>query len=104
MSGKRATRAREARHTCALDKAVKARTRSITGRAVSSLIKSQRVGDLNELYVFAKRNNIDYNVADPGDFPDTSTQAFDPVYMTKPYDVGFNLAKAGKKTPPQFGQ
>lgn len=89
-------------------KAVKARTLSIAGRAVSSMIKSQGVGDLNELYLFAKRNNIDYNVAYiPGDFPDTSTQAFDPVYMTKLYDVGFNLAKAGypwKKTPPQFGQ
>lgn len=89
-------------------KAVKARTMSIAGRAVSSLIKSQGVGDLNELYLFAKRNGIDYNVAYiPGDFPDTSTQAFDPVYMTKLYDVGFNLAKAGypwKKTPPQFGQ
>ena len=89
-------------------KAVKARTLSIAGRAVSSLIKSQGVGDLNELYLFAKRNGIDYNVAYiPGDFPDTSTQAFDPVYMTKLYEVGFNLAKAGypwRKTPPQFGQ
>lgn len=89
-------------------KAVKAQTLSIAGRAVSSLIKSQGVGDLNELYLFAKRNGIDYNVAYiPGDFPDTSTQAFDPVYMTKLYDVGFNLAQAGypwKKTPPQFGQ
>ena len=89
-------------------KAVKARTLSIAGRAVSSMIKSQGVGDLNELYVFAKRNNIDYNVAYiPGDFPDTSTQAFDPVYMTKLFDLGFSLAQTGypwKKTPPQFGQ
>ncbi|MEZ5875198.1 MAG: patatin-like phospholipase family protein [Hyphomicrobiales bacterium] len=89
-------------------KAVKARSLSIAGRAVSSLIKSQGVGDLNELYAFAKRNGIDYNVAYiPGDFPDTSTQAFDPVYMSKLYDVGYNLAAAGypwKKVPPQFGQ
>lgn len=89
-------------------KAVKPRTLSIAGRAVSSLIKSQGVGDLNELYLFAKKNSIDYNLAYiPGDFHDTSTQAFDPVYMTKLYDVGFDLAKAGypwKKTPPHFGQ
>jgi hypothetical protein len=57
---------------------------------VSSLIKSQGVGDLYELYVFAKANGIDYNLAYiPGDFHDTSTQAFDPVYMGKLYDLGF---------------
>jgi hypothetical protein len=87
-------------------KAVKAKTLSIAGRAVSSLIKSQGVGDLYELYVFSKKNGIDYNVAYiPGDFLDTSTQAFDPVYMTKLYDLGFRLAEAGypwKKVPPRM--
>ena len=75
-------------------------------RAVSSLIKSQCVGDLYELFVFAKKNNIDYNLAYiPGDFIDTSTQAFDPVYMGKLYELGFQLAQAGypwKKTPPRM--
>jgi len=88
-------------------KAVKPRTLSIAGRAVSSLIKSQGVGDLYELYLFAKKNNMDYNLAYiPGDFLDTSTQAFDPVYMTKLYDLGFRMAQAGypwRKTPPRFG-
>jgi Patatin-like phospholipase len=87
-------------------KAVKAKTLSIAGRAVSSLIKSQGVGDLYELFVFAKRNGIDYNLAYiPGDFPDTSTQAFDPVYMGKLFDLGFQLAQSGypwKKVPPRL--
>ncbi|HZP08121.1 patatin-like phospholipase family protein [Methyloceanibacter sp.] len=87
-------------------KAVKARTLSIAGRAVSSLIKSQGVGDLYELYVFARKNNIDYNLAYiPGDFIDTSTAAFDPVYMSKLYDLGYQMAAAGypwKKTPPRM--
>src|SRR3990170_457084 len=87
-------------------KAVKAKTLSIAGRAVSSLIKSQGVGDLYELYVFAKKNGMDYNLAYiPGDFHDTSTQAFDPVYMTKLYDLGFRMAQAGypwKKVPPRM--
>jgi hypothetical protein len=87
-------------------KPVKAKTLSIAGRAVSSLIKSQGVGDLYELYVFAKKNNIDYNLAYiPGDFHDTSTQAFDPVYMGKLYELGFRLAQAGypwKKVPPRM--
>jgi hypothetical protein len=88
-------------------KVVKAKTLSIAGRAVSSLIKSQGVGDLYELYVFAKRNGIDYNLAYiPADFHDTSTQAFDPVYMTKLYDLGYQMAAQGypwKKTPPRMG-
>jgi predicted patatin/cPLA2 family phospholipase len=87
-------------------KAVKAKTLSIAGRAVSSLIKSQGVGDLYELFVFTKRNGIDYNLAYiPGDFPDTSTQAFDPVYMGKLFDLGFQLAQSGypwKKVPPRL--
>lgn len=87
-------------------KAVKAKTLSIAGRAVSSLIKSQGVGDLYELYVFSKKNGIDYNLAYiPGDFPDTSQQAFDPVYMGKLYDLGYRMAEAGypwKKVPPRM--
>ena len=76
-------------------KPVKAKTLSIAGRAVSSLIKSQGVGDLYELFVFAKKNGIDYNLAYiPGDFPDTSTQAFDPVYMSKLYDLGFQHGRS----------
>ncbi len=88
-------------------KAVKARTLSIAGRAVSSLIKSQGVGDLYELYLFCQRNGIDYNLAYiPGDFHDTSTQSFDPVYMTKLYNLGYEMAASGypwKKTPPRMG-
>jgi hypothetical protein len=86
---------------------VKARTLSIAGRAVSSLIKSQGVGDLYQLYVFCKRNGIDYNLAYiPADFHDTSTQAFDPVYMSRLYEQGYQMAASGypwKKQPPQMG-
>ena len=87
-------------------KAVKPKTLSIAGRAVSSLIKSQGVGDLYELFVFSKKNGIDYNLAYiPGDFPDTSTQAFDPVYMGKLFELGYRMAQAGypwKKVPPRM--
>ena len=87
-------------------KPVKAKTLSIAGRAVSSLIKSQGVGDLYELFVFSKKNGIDYNLAYiPGDFVDTSTQAFDPVYMGKLFNLGYQMAEAGypwKKVPPRM--
>ena len=85
---------------------MKPKTLSIAGRAVSTLIENQGIGDLYELYTFAKRNGADYNLAYiPGDFPDTSTSAFDPKYMTKLYDIGFSMAQSGypwKKVPPRM--
>lgn len=87
-------------------KAVKPRTLSIAGRSISTLIKNQGIGDLYELYAFTKRNGVDYNlIYIPSDFPDTSTQAFDPVYMTKLYDRGFQMASNGNswnKVPPRW--
>ena len=87
-------------------KAVKPRTLSIAGRSISTLIKNQGIGDLYELYAFAKRNNMDYNLTYiPTDFPDTSTQAFDPAYMGKLFDLGFQMESAGnpwKKEPPRW--
>jgi Patatin-like phospholipase len=89
-------------------KEVKPRTLSIAGRAVSTLIKNQGIGDLYELYEFGKRNGADYNLAViPGDFPDTSTSAFDPKYMTALFDLGFSMAERGypwRKVPPRLGE
>ena len=82
------------------------RTLSIAGRSISTLIKNQGIGDLYELYAFTKRNGVDYNlIYIPSNFADTSTQAFDPVYMTKLYDLGFQMASKGsswKKVPPRW--
>jgi len=87
-------------------KSVKPRTLSIAGRAVSTLIKNQGIGDLYELFVFAKKNGADYNLAViPGDFADTSTSAFDPKYMTSLFNLGFKMAQTGypwKKVPPRL--
>jgi hypothetical protein len=51
-------------------------------------------------------NGVDYNlIYIPSDFADTSTQAFDPVYMTKLYDLGYQMASNGnswKKVPPRW--
>src|SRR4029078_13238506 len=85
-------------------KAVKPRTLSIAGCSISPLIKNQVIGDLYDLYAFTKRNGVDYNlIYIASDFSDTSTQAFDPVYMTKLYDLGFQIASNGgslEKGPP----
>jgi len=51
-------------------KAVKASTLAIAGRSISTLIKTQGIGDLYQMYELAQRNRVDYNVAYiPGDFP-----------------------------------
>ena len=88
-------------------KAVKASTLAIAGRSISTLVKTQGIGDLYQMYEFARRNRIDYNLAFiPGNFPDTSMEAFDPKYMPALFDLGFELGKSGhpwKKTPPRLG-
>ncbi len=89
-------------------KAVKPRTLSIAGRSISTLIKNQGIGDLYELYEFTRRNGISYNLAYiPGDFPDTSADAFDQKYMTALFDLGYQLAAGGyqwRKKPPGLGR
>ena len=88
-------------------KAVKASTLAIAGRSISTLIKTQGIGDLYQMYEFARRNRIEYNLAFiPGSFSDTSTEAFDRKYMSSLFDLGFQLGKSGRpwtKTPPRLG-
>jgi hypothetical protein len=88
-------------------KAVKGSTLAIAGRSISTLIKTQGVGDLYQMYELARSNHVAYNLAYiPGDFPDTSTEAFDRQYMSKLFELGFELGKSGnawKKTPPRLG-
>jgi hypothetical protein len=88
-------------------KAVKASTLAIAGRSISTLIKTQAIGDLYQMYELARNNGISYNLAYiPGDFPDTSNEAFDQEYMSKLFDLGFELGQSGsawKKTPPRLG-
>lgn len=76
----------------------------IAGRSISTLIKQQTEGDLIKLYLRAKENQIDYNVASiPVDFKAESSEAFDKEYMRKLYDLGYDLGKKGykwRKKPP----
>jgi hypothetical protein len=85
---------------------VKASTLAIAGRSISTLIKTQGIGDLYQMYEFARRNRIEYDLAYiPGDFPDTSKESFDTVYMSRLFDLGFQLGQGGHpwaKTPPRL--
>lgn len=81
-------------------------TLSIAGRAISSLIQTQGIGDLYRIYLNSQRDDIDYNLAFiPPTFKVESKEAFDPAYMTELYKVGYDLAVRGyqwQKTPPMF--
>ncbi len=68
----------------------------IAGRSVSSLIRTQGIGDMYKLYMGAKRDKLDYNLAFvPASFNVPLKEAFDPTYMRALYDLGYRMAKEG---------
>ena len=74
---------------------VERKTLSIAGRAIGSLIQTQGVGDLYRIYLTSQRDGVDYNLAFiPPDFNVVPTEAFDPVYMSQLFDVGYKAATA----------
>lgn len=81
-------------------------TLKIAGRAVSTLISTQGVGDLYQLYMICQRDHIDYNVTYiPESFSEKITEPFNRDYMNRLYQVGRNEMLAGKawiKYPPGY--
>ena len=81
-------------------------TISIAGRAISSLIQSQGIGDLYRIYLTARRDGVGYNLAYIGaDFDVPLDAPFDPDYMQALFDYGYALGRAGypwHRTPPGF--
>jgi predicted patatin/cPLA2 family phospholipase len=82
----------------------KAKLFPIAARSISTLIKTQGVGDLYQIYLAAKRDRVDYNLAYiPGDFALQSKSAFDKAYMNALFRLGHSLGRAGmrwEKSPP----
>lgn len=85
---------------------VERRTFSIAGRAISSLIHSQGIGDLYRIYLTTQRDGIDYNLAFIGpEFDFKHDGEFDPAFMRALFDYGYGLAEQGypwRKSPPGF--
>jgi predicted acylesterase/phospholipase RssA len=80
----------------------------IASRTIDSLIRTQGIGDLYQIYILCERDGNDFNLAYiPSDFTDEPSEGFDPVYMSKLYERGYQLALGGypwKKAPPGFTQ
>lgn len=65
------------------------RLTSMAGRTLSTLIRSQSYGDIAFIIALAKRDGLRVNgLAVPKRFNEKPTQAFDPVYMRKLYELG----------------
>jgi len=75
---------------------VEPKTKQIATRAISSLIRTQGIGDLYKIYGLCERDGNDFNlVSVPSDFADKPTEAFDRAYMGKLFDVGYRLGATG---------
>ena len=87
-------------------KKIQPQLKYIAIRAIDTLLKSQGVGDLFRLYVYAQRDEFDYNLAYiPADFTARPTSTFDTAYMNQLFQLGYSLACCGfpwKKYPPGF--
>lgn len=85
---------------------VERRTMDIAGRAVSSLIQTQGVGDLYRIFLTAQRDGFDFNLAYiPASFNVEHQEDFDQRYMRALYQVGFERARESydwAKQPPGY--
>ncbi len=78
----------------------------IAGRSISSLIRTQGIGDLYQIHSLCLRDGNDFNLAYiPADFTEKPSEAFDPVYMKALFEHGFEMGRDGydwMKTPPGY--
>ena len=78
----------------------------ILDNTITSMIRTQGIGDLYRIYLSAQRDGMAYNLAFiPSDFNEKPKEEFDPVYMSKLFELGFRTAKNGypwEKAPPGF--
>ncbi len=80
------------------------RTLPIALRAITCLIQYQGIGDLYRIYSLTQRDGVDYNLAYiPAEFKVPRTGDFDPGYMGKLFDFGYQMGAKGvpwAKHPP----
>ena len=76
--------------------AVKPRLASIAGKSISSLIKTQGIGDLYRMYANARRDGIAFNaIWVPASFNMKEKEPFDQAYMRTLFNLGYEMGKGG---------
>jgi hypothetical protein len=78
----------------------------IAGRAISSMIQTQGIGDLYRIYITSVRDGVQFNMAFiPEDFKHPRREDFDTEFMRALYKTGYEMALKGypwHHTPPGF--
>ena len=70
--------------------------RPVSLAAISTLIRTQGMGDLYRLYLGAKRDNLAFRLAYiPESFDLEPEEAFDPKYMRALFDLAYELSRDG---------
>ncbi len=64
--------------------------------SISTLIRTQGMGDLYRIYLGAKRDDMSFRLAYiPGDFDLEPEEVFDPKYMRELFDLAYELSREG---------
>ena len=83
---------------------VERRTLPITFKAIDTLLQYQAFGDLYRIYTITQRDGTDFNLAFiPSEFKAVHADDFEPTFMKKLYQFGFDEAASGYqwlKEPP----
>ena len=86
-------------------KIVENKFKIILGRSMSSLIRTQGLGDLYRIYLSAQRDGLEFQLAYiPEDFDDEPQEEFDREYMRKLFERGYRMALDGypwEDAPPE---
>ncbi len=70
--------------------------RPVAIASISTLIRTQGMGDLYRLYLGAKRDNLSFRLAYiPESFDLEPEEAFDPTYMRALFDLAYELSRDG---------
>lgn len=85
---------------------VERRTLDIAGRAISSLIQTQGIGDLYRIYLTTQRDGVEFNLAYvPASFNAPHKEEFDTDFMRALFQTGYDMAANGypwERRPPGF--
>jgi predicted acylesterase/phospholipase RssA len=86
---------------------IKGSLMSIAGSSVDSLIRTQGIGDLYQIYTNALRDELEFNLAFiPPDFDVESDEYFDAQYMRALFDYAYRMTTEGyewHRSPPAPG-
>lgn len=87
---------------------VRPKTVPIASRSISSVIRTQGIGDLYRIYLATLRDGLEFNLAYiPKEFTERSEEGVDTEYMGKLFELAFDMAKNGypwQKMPPELKQ